>query len=118
MPHIVLRPLLGVVVGVVVLPFAAGASVQPDPQSLVRIAYVKWVCGDRLSVIVAADVAGRHREVITRPERCRHFGEGEFGREDRSPRWAPDGKRITFTRDVRKQGVHIWRRGKRTRRID
>lgn len=104
----------------VALPLSLSSSVQAnqDTQPFARIAYVKWVCRDDMSVIVAADVTGRHREMITRAERCRHFGADEAGREDHAPGWSPDGNSVAFTRDVRKRGVYIWRRGTGERRID
>lgn len=82
-----------------------------------RIAYLNWVCEDRMLVIVAADPAGRHREAISRPQ-CRHVRADELrAREEHSPAWAPDGRSLSFTRDGARQGVYVWSRN-RERRVD
>src|SRR3954447_12905339 len=98
---------------VFVLPFSVSASVQAarGKQPFARIAYLKSGCADNLSWILAADVAGRHREVITRPERCRRFRDDELPRQDSSPAWSPDGKSLAYVRNTRKQGVYVWTRG-------
>jgi dipeptidyl aminopeptidase/acylaminoacyl peptidase len=107
-----------VVACVIALPFAleaGGRILLAQPGA--TFAYVRWTCGDHTSSISAADSAGKRRESITKPERCRHFGPDEFGREDHLPTWAPDGKSVAFTRDE-KRGVYVWTRGTGERRID
>jgi dipeptidyl aminopeptidase/acylaminoacyl peptidase len=99
----------------------ARASAQATPATrLAQILYVKWTCAHYLSAIVSADVAGRHRELITAPARCRRFGPDEFPREDRWARWAPDGESVAFKRFTgsRQRGVYVWTRGRGSLRID
>jgi hypothetical protein len=83
-----LLPRVQLLVLAVVLPLSVDASAQAGrgTEPLARIAYVKWTCAHYLSSIVSADVAGRHREMITKPERCRHFGADEYPRSDEWPR--------------------------------
>jgi dipeptidyl aminopeptidase/acylaminoacyl peptidase len=113
-------PRIGLLALAVVLPCALNASAHADleAQPLARIAYLKWTCGHQLSSIVTADLLGRRRETITRPERCRHFGEDELSRDDYWPVWAPDGRSLAFRRSARERGVYIWSRGQRIRRIE